>query len=61
MPVLYVNGKPLAQSGSIVRYLAKKFGLAGSNDWEAALIDSVYEVTNDVTKNFMAIRFGVKD
>lgn len=33
------------QSGSINRYLAKKFGLLGSDEVECALVDAVYEVS----------------
>lgn len=33
----------MAQSGSISRYLARKIGIAGSNEKEAATIESIYE------------------
>lgn len=34
-----VNGKVLAESTAICKYLAKKFGLAGADDFEAAKCD----------------------
>ncbi len=45
IPVLEVdgNGKMLAGSRSIQRYLAEKCGLAGSNDIENAEIDSIID------------------
>ena len=48
VPVLEVDGKHLAGSGSIQRYLAEKFGLAGSNDFENAQLDSIIDVCNDL-------------
>ena len=37
----------LPQSGAIMRYLARKYDLYGSNPKEAALIDMVYDGTVD--------------
>ena len=42
LPVLTVDGEKLAQSGAIVRYLAKRFDLLGANDWEAAKADELF-------------------
>lgn len=48
MPLLEVDGKQVHQSLAIVRYIAKRVGLAGSNDWESLLIDSVGDTANDL-------------
>lgn len=47
MPVLEVDGKFLAQSYAISRYLARKFGLAGKDDFESAQIDSYADFIKD--------------
>ncbi|CAD5213123.1 unnamed protein product [Bursaphelenchus okinawaensis] len=39
IPILEVDGKPLAQCYAISRYLAKQFNLSGKDDWEAAKLD----------------------
>jgi glutathione S-transferase len=48
VPVLEVDGsKLLAQSHTIARYLARRHGLAGKNDWENALADSYVACIQD--------------
>ncbi|CAD5219449.1 unnamed protein product [Bursaphelenchus xylophilus] len=44
LPVLLIDGKPLAQSHAILRYLAPECGVAGRSRLEAAEIDELYEV-----------------
>lgn len=39
IPVLEIDGKVVNQSIAISRYLAKKAGLAGDDEWESLLID----------------------
>jgi len=51
VPILEVDGKILSQSQAINRYLARQFGLAGSNDWEAAKIDELNDGLVDVMGN----------
>jgi len=46
-PVLEVDGKQIHQSSAICRYLAKQFGLNGSNDWEALEIDAIVDTFTD--------------
>lgn len=46
-PVLEIDGKQTHQSAAICRYLAKKLGLAGSNDWEALEIDAIVDTFTD--------------
>ena len=47
MPVLEVDGKRAHQSIAMSRYLAKKVGLAGTDDWENLTIDAIVETVND--------------
>lgn len=47
MPLLEVDGKVVHQSGAILRYLSRRFGLSGSNDWEALLIEAVADTITD--------------
>ncbi|XGW09001.1 hypothetical protein V3C99_011369 [Haemonchus contortus] len=47
LPVLEVDGKQLAQSCAIARYLARQFGLAGKNAFDEAVVDSVVDQFND--------------
>lgn len=51
MPVLEVDGQRVHQSISIARYLAKRVGLAGSNDWESLQIDSAVDTVNDLRQS----------
>jgi len=46
----------LAQSKAIERYVAKQTGLMGSSDEEAALIDGVGELVNDLKSKFNAAK-----
>jgi glutathione S-transferase len=47
LPILEEDGKILSQSQAIATYLAKKFGLNGADDWEAAKIQELYGLFND--------------
>ena len=35
IPILDIDGQQIGQSATIARYIAKKYGFAGSNDVEA--------------------------
>lgn len=43
-----MDGKPLAQSNTIARYLARQHGLAGHGDWEQSLADMYADNINDL-------------
>lgn len=47
-PVLEVDGKLLAQSNTISRYLARQHGLAGKDEWEQSLADMYADNINDL-------------
>jgi len=55
MPVLEVDGKMLAQSVAIGRYLARKHHLTGVNDWEAARCDMIVDWVQDFTSKVRPI------
>jgi glutathione S-transferase len=46
-PVLEIDGKQVHQSVAICRYLAKQYGLTGSNDWEDLEIDAIVDTFTD--------------
>ena len=48
VPVLHVDGKTLAQSNAISRYVGKLTGLYPSDFWQAALCDEAMEAVEDV-------------
>jgi len=52
VPVLEVDGKQLAQNRAINRFLAKQFGLAGANDFEAAKCDELVDSFMDYVTEF---------
>ena len=54
LPVLEVDGKPLAGSGSIARFLGERFGLGGENDFDNAQLDSIIDVINDYSAQAFA-------
>ncbi|KAI6176327.1 Glutathione S-transferase [Aphelenchoides bicaudatus] len=58
MPYLEVDGKVLAQSCAMVRYLARQHKLAGKDAFEEAQVDAVSDYHKD-GNNQMAQHFGV--
>ncbi|XP_076238997.1 glutathione S-transferase-like [Calliopsis andreniformis] len=57
VPILEVDGKKVCQSVAISRYLAKQFGLAGKNDWEALEIDMTVDTIHDVRAKIAAYHY----
>lgn len=47
IPVLEVDGVQMHQSMSIYRFLAKKVGLVGADDFENYVIDNIADTVND--------------
>ena len=48
VPVLEVDGKVLAQSITIARYLAREHGLAGETSWDQAIADQYVDNLSDL-------------
>ncbi|XP_052088658.1 glutathione S-transferase 3-like isoform X1 [Mytilus californianus] len=57
VPLLEIDGLELVQTGAIVRYLAKKYNMYGSNELEAVKIDMYYEGSRDFYSVFIAMVF----
>lgn len=55
MPIFKDGDFELAQSNAILRYLARKLGLYGSNDQEAALIDALNDHQEDVRQSYIRL------
>lgn len=48
LPVLEIDGKAVAQSNAVARYLARQYGLAGRNEWEALQCDVLVDTLGDL-------------
>ena len=48
LPILEVDGKPLSQGSSIIRYLANEFNMAGEDNFQKAQADMILEILNEV-------------
>jgi len=55
LPMLEVDGKQLAQSMSIARYLANELGLSGSSTWEHALCDMYVDGVEDLNPQYAPV------
>lgn len=50
LPYLEVDGQPIAESFAIARYVARKHGAAGADDFEAAQADALADYVQDGAK-----------
>ncbi|XP_075216973.1 glutathione S-transferase-like [Lycorma delicatula] len=48
LPVLEVDGKPVAQSNAVARYLARQYNLTGKDEWEALQCDALVDTLGDL-------------
>merc|ERR1711976_590415 len=58
IPVLEIDGKQLAQSTAIYRYLARELGLDGKDDFDQARCDSICDYVQDFKKDIPNMVFG---
>ncbi|PIO62764.1 hypothetical protein TELCIR_15663, partial [Teladorsagia circumcincta] len=61
IPVLEVDGKQLAQSHAIARYVARQFGHSGKTPFDEALVDSIadqYKDFDSAAWPFFAVLLG---
>jgi len=57
VPVLHWDGEEIAQSLAVARFLATKFGLAGSNILEAAQVDEIiYALQDAINAGFVILQ-----
>ncbi|XP_067008892.1 glutathione S-transferase [Anabrus simplex] len=57
VPILEVENKRIHQSVAISRYLAKQFGLAGKDDWEAMQIDAIIDTITDLRTRLANVHY----
>jgi glutathione S-transferase P len=61
LPVVYDDGFEIAQSNAILRTIAKKHGLYGSNDKEASLIDQINDQQEDTRLTYLRMIYQEYD
>jgi len=61
LPVVYDDGFEIAQSNAILRTIARKHGLYGSNDKEASLIDQINDQQEDTRYSYIRMIYDVYD
>lgn len=55
LPILQLkDGRQLAESYAIARFLARKYNLAGRDEWEKAKVDELADMHKDVSDAFAA-------
>uniref|UniRef100_A0A8R1DKL7 glutathione transferase n=1 Tax=Caenorhabditis japonica TaxID=281687 RepID=A0A8R1DKL7_CAEJA len=61
LPILEVDGKVLAQSHTIARYLARQFQLNGKTAWEEAQVNSIADQFKDYLneiRSYFVVKMG---
>lgn len=61
LPILTWDGEEISQQMAIVRFVAKKVGLAGNTDLEFAYADVIVEHCNDFMAKLVQMRFPKTD
>jgi len=61
LPVVFDDGFEIAQSNAILRTIAKKHGLYGSNDKEASLIDQINDQQEDTRLTYLRLIYQEYD
>ncbi|KAL3106962.1 hypothetical protein niasHT_011166 [Heterodera trifolii] len=64
VPVLEVDGKPLGQSATILRYVAEKFDLAGKDEWEKAKANEIMDFQKDANTDlapYLYVKMGFRE
>jgi glutathione S-transferase len=56
LPFLTADGQVISQSKAVERYLARRFGMMGSNEVEAAQIDAICEYVRDFKTEYQKTR-----
>src|SRR5512145_1188503 len=54
LPVLEVDGRVIAQSNTINRYVGKLAGLYPTDDWQAAIVDELMDAVEDLSNKIGA-------
>nr|AUS83917.1 glutathion S-transferase pi [Eisenia fetida] len=61
LPVFHDGDLHISQSNAILRYVARKHGLFGKNDKEAALIDMINDQQEDIRQAYMHLIYQEYD
>ncbi|XP_076483692.1 glutathione S-transferase-like [Bombus vancouverensis nearcticus] len=56
LPVLEIDGKPVAQSNAVARYLARKYDLMGKDEWDAMICDELVDTLGDLKQEICYYR-----